>query len=189
MNTYTPNIHHRKTIRLKGYDYSQNGMYFITICCADRQCIFGQITEQEMTLNQFGQIAYNKWLNTINLRNNVVLDHFIIMPNHMHAIIHLKKPDIKNISITQTTDNLNMCSDLGVCNTPLRSPSNNIGAIIRGYKAAVTKQFNQLDFSQKVWQRNYYEHIIRNEKSYMVISDYIINNPRTWENDLFHIDS
>ena len=90
---YNPNIHHRRSIRLKGYDYSQAGAYFITICVMGRQHLFGQVVNKEMILNQLGQIAYNEWLNTPQLRPNVSLDVFVIMPNHIHGIILINDMD------------------------------------------------------------------------------------------------
>ncbi|MEP7279369.1 MAG: hypothetical protein ABI813_12045, partial [Bacteroidota bacterium] len=89
MNQYNPHIHHRRSIRLKGYDYSQEGLYFITLCCEGRICRFGHINNGEMVLNEYGQIAYNEWMKTPQLRPNIELDTFIIMPNHMHGIIKI----------------------------------------------------------------------------------------------------
>jgi REP element-mobilizing transposase RayT len=182
MNSYNPNIHHRKSIRLKGYDYSQAGLYFITICCQDRICHFGDVVNGKMVCNEYGKIAYNEWMNTVNIRKNVELGEFIIMPNHIHGIIQLlgrgesNSPDNGNES--------NSPDNGGVCKTPLRSPSQTIGAIVRGYKSSVTKQ---LGFDGKLWQRNYYEHIIKNEKSYQTITEYIINNSAKWADDKFYI--
>ena len=87
--TYNPQIHHRRSIRLKGYDYSQEGLYFITICCKDRKYRFGKIENHEMTLNEYGMIAYNEWIKLTERFSNFELDVFQIMPNHMHAIIAL----------------------------------------------------------------------------------------------------
>ena len=87
--TYNPQIHHRRSIRLKGYDYSQVGLYFITICCKDRKYRFGKIENHEMTLNEYGTIAYNEWIKLTERFSNFELDVFQIMPNHMHAIIAL----------------------------------------------------------------------------------------------------
>ena len=87
--TYNPQIHHRRSIRLKGYDYSQVGLYFITICCKDRKYRFGKIENHEMTLNEYGMIAYNEWIKLTERFSNFELDVFQIMPNHMHAIIAL----------------------------------------------------------------------------------------------------
>ena len=85
--TYNPNIHHRKSIRLKGYDYTQAGLYFITICCQNRECLFGNIINGEMILNDAGNIANECWLAIPNHFPNVVLHEFVIMPNHIHGII------------------------------------------------------------------------------------------------------
>lgn len=197
--SYNPNIHNRRSIRLKGYDYSQAGLYFITICCYNRECLFGDVVNGEMVLNEYGTIACNEWLNTPNIRKNVELDVFVIMPNHMHGIIilngetgwgELHSP--YNIITDNRTGELhspiNAISDnkMGECNSPPQGPSNNIGAIVRGYKSSVTKQFNLLNIGCTVWQRNYHEHIIRNEKSYQNISEYIVNNPAKWNDDKFY---
>ncbi len=89
MNRFNPNIHHRRSIRLKGYDYSQAGLYFITLCCKDRECYFGQIENGEMMLNAAGRIAHQEWQHTANIRDNIALHDFIVMPNHIHAIIEI----------------------------------------------------------------------------------------------------
>jgi REP element-mobilizing transposase RayT len=215
--TYNPQKHHRRSIRLKGYDYSQAGLYFITICCQNRECLFGEIANGEMIMNEYGTVAYNEWLKTQEIRNNVELGEFIIMPNHFHAIIRLlgrgelhspemknelhssemknelHSPEMKNELHSSEMKNelhspemknvLHSPENRGVFDTPLRSPSQTIGAIVRGYKSSVTKQLGLLGFNKKLWQRNYYEHIIRNEQSYIKISEYIVNNPANWNND------
>jgi len=210
--SYIQNIHNRRSIRLKGYDYSQAGLYFITICCSNHVCLFGEVVNGEMVLNEYGTIACNEWLNTPNIRKNVELDVFVIMPNHIHGIIilngrgELHSPhnvitDNKwgecNFPDNVITDNKwgecnfpdNIITDnkWGECDSPLRGPSNNIGAIVRGYKSSVTKQLNLLNIGCTVWQRNYHEHIIRNQKSYKTIAEYIVNNPSKWNNDKFYI--
>lgn len=196
MKKYNPNIHQRKSIRLKGYDYSQAGLYFITICCQDRACLFGKIIDGEMILNEYGQIAFDEWIKTPEIRPNVKLGEFVLMPNHIHGIIRilgrgeLNSPEITNES--HSPDNGNdfkskqMSDNKGENISPLRSPSQTVGAIIRGYKSSVTKQLGLLGYPEKIWQRNYYEHIIRNDKSYKNISDYIINNPAKWNDDKFY---
>lgn len=202
---YNPQVHHRKSIRLKGYDYSQAGLYFITICCQDRIHRFGQVENGTMILNEFGIVASNEWMNTPNIRKNVTLGEFIIMPNHMHGIIRILRrgeshspvnlPDAE-LYLSDNTFNaefhstgnheLNASDDRDVCKTSLRSPSQTIGAMVRGYKSSVTKQLGLLGFTDKLWQRNYYEHIVRNEKSYNTVSEYIINNPAKWTDDKFY---
>ena len=197
---YNPLIHNRRSVRLSGYDYSQEGAYFITICADGGQYLFGDIETEKMVLNEMGQIAYDEWLKTPELRPYVSLDVFVIMPNHMHGII-LLNDDINGRGVLHTPSpdmpsaDKTIIANEGICNTPLqnwpspnfRSPSKNIGAIVRGYKSAVTKQINLLDDMGTVWQRNYHEHIIRDEKSYMKISNYIINNPKNWKEDKFYI--
>ena len=115
---YNPKIHHRRSIRLKGYDYSQAGLYFVTICCQEKLCIFGDVKNGQMILNLYGQIAHEEWQRTEIIRNNCVLHEFIIMPNHIHGIIDIlfKKVDHKN-------DN----REIG----KFESPSQTIGSIIR----------------------------------------------------------
>ncbi len=189
MNNYNPTIHHRRSIRLKGYDYSQAGLYFITICCQDRVCRLGKIENGVMICNELGEIAYREWMKTAELRPQIELDAFMVMPNHIHGILKINEMDMDTLhSRNNTGDNTgdNMGDNMGECNSPLRSPSNTIGAIIRGYKSSVTKQFGLMGFDEKLWQRNYYEHIIRDEQSYQIISEYIINNPKKWADDKFY---
>ncbi|WP_392419833.1 transposase [Capnocytophaga canis] len=192
MKKYNPDIHKRRSIRLKGYDYSREGLYFITICCQNREHYFGEIVDGKMQLNEIGEIAYNEWINTETIRKNVVLHSFVVMPNHFHTIVEiahqcrgvlhtpnyitLRTPNGDEKGVFNTSNN-----EKGVCNTPLRSPSQTLGAIVRGYKSAVSKK---IGFS--VWQRNYYEYIIRNEESYFKIHEYIENNPAKWEEDCFY---
>ena len=168
-----------------------------------------------MILNDFGTIAYNEWLNTPNIRKNVELDVFVIMPNHMHGIVILTRRGELHSPDNESSHNLGRgelhspdnelphnlgrgeCNSpdnelphnliRGECNSPLRGTSNTIGAIVRGYKSSVTKQLNLLNIGCVVWQRNYYEHIIRNEQQYQRISDYIIDNPAKWKDDKFYL--
>jgi REP element-mobilizing transposase RayT len=225
MSNYNPNKHHRKSIRLVGYDYSQAGLYFVTICCEDKICRFGQVKNGTMVLNEYGQIANDEWLKTAEIRPNVKLHEFVVMPNHIHGIIQLldigrgelHSPNTNELHSPNTNElhspnhnelhspntnelhspnnNLGVYKtplrddNWGVCKTPLRGPSQTIGAIVRGYKSSVTKQINLLctcDAPIKLWQRNYHDHIIRNEQSYQRISEYIINNPAKWEDDKFY---
>ena len=188
MNRYNPDFHHRRSIRLKGYDYSLEGLYFITICCQNRICRFGTIENGKMVLNEYGINAHNEWVNTPKIRPNVELGEFIIMPNHIHGIIAITdRPPIRRGELHSPLLNSPQRSFLmGECNSPLRSPSQTVGAIVRGYKSSVTKQLGLLGFNEKLWQRNYYEHIIRNDQSFQNITEYIITNPLKWDNDTFN---
>jgi len=242
---YNPNIHNRRSIRLKGYDYSQGGLYFITICCQDRAHLFGKIENGEMKLNAFGKIAWEEWLATEKIRKNCKIHESIVMPNHIHGIIEIlykkeKSPEGESQFASAIP------SEIG----KFKSPSQTIGAIIRGFKIATIKKIKEeinkresdsstrelekgksnsstgelqfapnesspdefaskesdieksekremgelqfapttekiINLNFKIWQRNYYEHIIRNEQAYHRISNYIINNPKNWNEDKF----
>ena len=216
---YNPQIHHRRSIRLKGYDYSQAGVYFITICCHNRHCVFGNIPVGAgftpapdkgqpqgiaPTLNDYGKIANDEWQKLPERFLNVELDVFVIMPNHMHGIIVL------NENNGATIDNRA---------TARVAPTNKttIGNIVGAYKSVVANECLKIYKSKwapvgaipcgcpypcdcpvssragvnpaptmgKLWQRNYYEHIIRNEQSYQTICNYILNNPAKWREDKF----
>jgi REP element-mobilizing transposase RayT len=184
---YDPKIHHRRSIRLKGYDYSQNGAYFITLCTQDRLPIFGKIIDGEMQLSQFGIIVRDEWLKTSEMRKKIEMDEFIVMPNHFHGIIVID--DLLGTGTLQRA--------------PTRAPtheqfgkptSNTIPTIIRGYKAAVTKQINTIQINagvynkpERIWQKNYYEHVIRNEVSLNKIREYIMSNPLNWKEDDYYL--
>ncbi|NOX38685.1 MAG: hypothetical protein GXO78_14235 [Calditrichaeota bacterium] len=172
-----PDKHHRRSIRLKGYDYSQPGAYFITICTHDRQWLFGHIVNGKMKLNALGKIAHQCWLAIPDHFPRTRLDEFVIMPNHVHGIIWIvDDPNRENVVV----------KNVGAKNvSPLRprGTSRTIGSIVRGFKIGVTKWARQHTNVYHVWQRNYYEHIIRNDNELNRIREYIINNPLIWARD------
>ena len=178
---YNPNIHHRRSIRLKGYDYSQAGLYFITIVCQNRKCLFGEIQNGEMVLNDAGCIANECWLEITNHFPNVVLHEFVVMPNHIHGIVELKT----DFAATVGVKNFSLHMPNRANDDNLWSPLKTVGSIVRGYKIGITKWMRQNTDVYDVWQRNYYEHIIRNHFEYQCISKYIMNNPQQWDNDKF----
>ncbi len=158
-------LHNRRSIRLKGYDYSEQGAYFITICTHKKKCLFGKIIDGKMVLNKNGIIAHNELEKTPKLRKNIELGSFVIMPNHIHMIIIITRRGALHAPTTR--HKLDISAPLeGACNAPLRELGQfkpklqTIGSIIRGYKSSVTKQIN---IAQPIWHRNYYEHIIRNK--------------------------
>ncbi len=173
---FDPEKHHRRSIRLPGYDYSQSGSYFITICTHNRECLFGEIVNNEMVLNEYGNIVKNCWIETKIIRPGIQLDEFVVMPNHFHGIIVITDEYRKNVG--------------AYCDTPLHenrfhSPSRTIGSIVRGFKSQTTKQINQIRQTpgMPVWQRNYYEHIVRDKMDLHRIRQYIMDNPKNWEMD------
>lgn len=168
---YNSDTHNRRSIRLQGYDYSQNGAYFVTICAQNRECLFGEIKSGKMLLNKYGLIVHNEWGRTGEIRGNITLDEFVVMPNHIHGIIIINGRGTMHRAPT--------VERFG------KPTSNTIPTIIRGYKSSVTTQINisRSSPSQQVWQRNYYEHIIRNDEDLNRIREYVINNPKNWEKD------
>ncbi|OGF30795.1 hypothetical protein A3H09_00680 [Candidatus Falkowbacteria bacterium RIFCSPLOWO2_12_FULL_45_13] len=165
--------YNRRSIRLPGYDYSQAGMYFVTICVKNLECLFGEIVEEEMMLNELGIIVKREWLRTGVIRKEIYLDEFIIMPNYFHFIVFI------NECGNALTVGANGRS-------PLRMRPKSISSLMAGYKSAATKQVNLFRnmLGTDLWQRNYYEHIIRNENSLNRIRNYIWNNPGNWPNDI-----
>ncbi|MDP2335110.1 MAG: hypothetical protein Q8N05_01415 [Bacteroidota bacterium] len=185
---YNPQHHHRRSIRLKGYDYSQDGLYFITVCCQNRKCWFGKIENEEMIFNEYGQIASNEWIKLTDRFPNFELDVFQIMPNHIHAIISL------NTVGAGFTPDLNDTNEIK--GQPQGIAPTLVGDMVGAYKSIVANGcleifkikwggINSVPMMGKIWQRNFHEHIIRNEQSYQIISDYIINNPAKWKDDKF----
>ena len=180
---FDPDKHHRRSIRLKGYDYSQSGAYFFTLCTRDRECLFGKIVDGQMRPNLFGEIVQTCWDDLPRHYPHIELDAFVIMPNHVHGIIVITNVGAQFIAPnTQDAD---------------RAPT--LGEIARSFKARSTRLIRKTDdgtTEQGVinraptttttgfgWQRNYYEHIIRDEKALHNIRRYIIENPLRWTDD------
>ena len=161
----------RKQNRLNGYDYSVNGYYYVTICTQNREYIFGDISNNEMALNKYGDVAKNSWLDLPNHHENIGLDQFIIMPNHIHGILII-----------------NNLVGYGPART-VNSKTNNLSIIVGSYKSTVTKQINRINDNIFKWQKSFHDHIIRIDESLNNIRNYIINNPKTWELDKNNIDS
>ncbi len=176
MNRSKPNLRfHRRSIRLKEFDYSSENGYFITCVTRDRYCLFGQIVKGEMLLNEFGEIVRKEWFHTAELRPNIELmdDEFVVMPNHIHGIIWITNGSRGTLQRAPTPT----IEQFG------KPVSNSIPTIIRLFKSTTTKQINLLRQTpgKPVWQRNYYEHVIRSENDYENHADYIENNPLGWE--------
>ncbi len=168
---YHPDLHHRKSIRLKHYNYSQNGAYFITLCAKNRQCLFGEIINNKITLNDLGNIVREEWKKSFQIRYELEIDEFVIMPNHFHGIVFITRKSEQGYNYKSNSD---------------QGPKNkSISSLVAGFKSSVTSKINALQkqTSESVWQRNYHEHVIRNEKSLQRIREYTINNPLTWKED------
>jgi len=149
----------RRTIRLQHYNYSQEGMYFVTICTHEKICHFGAISNEQMHLNALGKIVEAYWKEIPEHFEHVDIDEFVIMPNHVHGIL----------SITDSSKQKVL-----------------LGTIVRSFKAIVTRWARRHVDITIVWQRNYYEHIIRNQEDYQRIGEYILANPLQWDQDTMH---
>ena len=211
---YNPQIHHRRSIRLQDYDYSSEGAYFVTICARHRECLFGEIVNGEIVLNEYGKIAEQCWNDMPNHYHNIVLDAYIVMPNHFHGIIFITD-NVDNVRaihelpqhelhelpqhelpqhellqhelpLHESPLHESLQHELPLRKSPIQSPLQRrkmlLPKIIGRFKMNVAKQINQIrnTLGIPVWQRNYYEHIIRNEESLNNIRNYIVNNPSKW---------
>jgi len=220
INDKISDLHHRRSIRLKEYDYSQPGAYFITICTHNRKQRFGEIVragftpaqncqpEQpkglplrdangagfipdqnaKMQLNEYGQIAQDQWLQIPARFENIELGAFIIMPNHIHGILVIHDPEVgANIGVGASPTPTVIPTGQPQIGQPLRLPVQ-LGNIVGAYKSLVANECLEIyktknETMGKLWQRNYYEHIIRDEKSYLEIAQYIFDNPAKWALD------
>jgi len=166
---------HRKSIRLPEYDYSQEGAYYITVCTHDRLCLFGEIINSLVKLNQYGEIADQCWMAIPQHFTNALLGEYIIMPNHIHGTIIITGPSIG----TRHAVSLPSRTLFG------KPQIGSLSTIVRSYKSAVTRLINVVWTKNEpaIWQSRFYEHVIRNEKSYNKIRRYILDNPLYWPQD------
>jgi putative transposase len=239
---YDSSKHHRQSIRLKGYDYSADGMYFITICAYQRNCLFGVIDNGVMHHNEYGQILTEEWLKSAEIRQEIELGEWVVMPNHIHGIVIIDRPkpvnfvgaqglaplqdvsprpissqdflsrptslqDVtprpispQNLSLRPTspqdapprpTSSQNaLTQSTSSCQGVASRKPKSLSTFIAGFKMAVTKKINVARNAPgtPVWQRNYYEHIIRSEEAFQIVLKYIRDNPKTWDSDRLHPD-
>jgi REP element-mobilizing transposase RayT len=213
---YNPDIHHRSSIRLKGYDYSGEGAYFVTICAAGHECLFGEVADGEMCLNDAGRMVQTTWNELQTHYPGVQEDIHVVMPNHFHGIVlitdlvgaGLSRPPIPNGSSSLCLDNIKGIhgitsaqemqdqggmtpndeggmtpNDEGGMTPPLRIPT--LGRILGYFKYRSTKEVNDLlgNLPGPIWQRGYYERIIRGEKELVAARRYILENPIKWAMD------
>jgi len=168
-------IPRRRSIRLNGYDYAQVGVYFVTVCTQNRLCLFGDVVDGEMVLNDAGRVVACEWMKTAERRPDIAVDEFVTMPNHFHGVVVICGPD-------------------GLAGTARRAPtverfgqpvSGSLSTIIRAFKSAVTRGINETRNSpgSKLWQRNFHEHLVRGEEDLDRIREYIICNPGRWASD------
>ena len=165
------NIKHRKSIRLKDFDYSQAGAYFVTICTQERKCLFGDGLTEKMALSEIGEKVRQFWLEIPQHFQHVDLDTFVVMPNHLHGILNILDVGVQHVE------------PLPQKHQYQKIIPKSLGSIIRSYKATVTRWCGQNGCASFKWQRNFYERVIRNQSELSRIREYIVNNPLKWHLD------
>ena len=188
MNDLFKNTYRIPSNRLKGWDYASPGYYFVTICTRDREALFGEVVDDQMRLTPVGEIAAEEWQKTGQIRPNVDLDEWVVMPNHIHGIIIINGPDhVETLRAVETfrmveTFRRNV-STTEPTTTPPRLRANSLGAIINQFKSICTKRIRKMGHADFAWQSRYYDHIIRDEPSLGRIRAYIKGNPVKWATD------
>jgi putative transposase len=164
---------HRKSIRLRGYDYSLPGVYFVTLVTYQRESVLGEICNGKLTLSNFGELAKTQWISIPMHHQNITLDCCIVMPNHIHGIINITE------------------SNVGAGYQPALAKHYHLAELIRKFKTFSAMNINKLRNSPgvPVWQRNYYEHIIRDDKELNDIRAYIVTNPVNWRRDKEYLET
>jgi putative transposase len=173
--SFDPERHNRRSIRLKGYDYTQPGAYFVTICTLNRVYLFGGISGDEMYLNENGKIVRETWHELPKHYASIELDAFVVMPNYMHAIISIEAYDV----------------GAGFKPAPTEFKQHGLSEIIRGFKTFSARRINQQRNTPgvSIWQRNYWEHVIRNERTLSSVRLYIVQDPMRWEVDRYNVNA
>jgi len=189
--------------RLSGWNYSDNGCYFLTLVTQNRKCNLGKIVDNKMILSEFGKIVEKEWFKSFEIRDELFLDAYITMPNHLHTIVILKKPNVNDTNNddvggikNNNLDDGNKKIDGSKKSYFYRLPKS-ISSFIGGFKSSVNSRIDDFIDEHKLkipkynrhnhfFQPNYHDHIIRNEKSHQNISNYIINNPKKWDEDKFN---
>jgi len=172
----------RKLNRLNGFDYRQDALYFVTSCVRDKACVFGEVMNGEMRLNEYGLIAERQWYWLEEQYPYVVLHEFVIMPNHVHSIIEIDRHTVgtgRDLSAQRQDDETNAVE------APLQKVKS-LSELLGVYKTTSSKLIRAAGLTEFAWQRSFHDHIIRTERSYRHIKDYISSNPERWEADVFY---
>jgi REP element-mobilizing transposase RayT len=200
---YDPEKHHRRSVRLRGYDYSQPGEYFLTLCIEEMRTLFGRVLNGRMELNAFGEIADQEWRKSSTMRHELELDEWVVMPNHLHGIVRIVNRDDGIVG----AQGLVPSPELGKSGVgaqglvPLRPALHRPGgrripprrprslaSFVAGFKSAVKTRINEFRGTPRapVWQENYHEHVIRNPHELEILRDYIRHNPLRWACDRYN---
>ncbi len=187
---YNREIHHRHSLRLEAFDYSSPGYYFITICTQNRECLFGSIAQDSIVLNDAGEMVKSEWAKLSQDFSHIRLKHYVIMPNHFHGIIHITGgPPFRAIS-NYFKNRLNIINDPTLIEPPCGTAENSISRILQAFKSISTvyycesvNQHHWSPFDKRLWQKNFYDHIIRDDEELEIFRRYILANPFNWKYD------
>ena len=177
---FDPDRHHRRSVRLRNLSYAEPGLYFVTICTHGRQRLFGDVGAGEMVLSEFGRIARDEWLRTPEVRPYVVLDAFVVMPDHVHLLFGIL-PHEGNAEASSPPPADGAGHTSGV--SPRRfgnAVPHSVPSIMRMYKSVVTKRIRALDPTVRVWQARYHDRIVRTDREADALRRYIHENPMRW---------
>ena len=180
---YNPDVHHRRSIRLKGYDYTSPGAYFVTLLVQGRECLFGSVFDDAVTLTPAGMIV-SVCCQQLLVSTKTRLDAWVVMPNHFHAIVVIQPGKGEASAVSMLSAARVHSADVSPLH-PIGTQPGSLGAIIQNFKSISTRRINRLRHTPglPVWQRNYYEHIIRDDAELMRVRQYIQDNPRRWMDD------
>jgi putative transposase len=180
----------RHSNRLEGYDYSQTGGYYVTIVSYEREFLFGEVMDGEMQVNALGRIIKEEWFRSAKIRKEIHLfeDEFVIMPNHLHGIVWIETDTVGADGVRPLEIGVRPVKYTGghssdACHASLHRKPRSLGSFIAGFKASVTRRADRELNSGNIWQRNYYEHILRDQADYERIAGYILDNPLNWDKD------
>jgi REP element-mobilizing transposase RayT len=175
-----------ESTRLKGWDYTAAGYYYVTICTKNRDCFFGEVIDDDVRLSIIGGIVAEEWLKTEEIRPNVKLDEWIVMPNHMHAILIITHQlPVQTLRRSDESDVETFRRNVSThpSQHPSRLQSNSLGSIIGQFKSVCTKRIWTAGFVEFGWQARFYDRILWDEKSLQKARQYIANNPLKWNMD------
>jgi REP element-mobilizing transposase RayT len=176
-----------ESARLPGWDYRTPGWYFVTICTRDRIPFLGRIVDGHVLLSPIGLIVAKEWQWTPQVRPNIVLDEWVIMPNHLHGIVVIVDPDVVAVETPRVVVETPRRGVSTTTTTPGRLMAGSLGAIIGQIKSICTKRIRAAGHADFGWQPRFYDHIIRDDAALQRIRTYIANNPKNWTDDRFYL--
>lgn len=180
---FHPDRHHRRSVRLQDADYAPEGVYFVTVCTFGRQRLFGEVNEGVMCLSRFGRIAVEEWARTEEVRPYVVLDAFVVMPDHVHLLFGIRPHEGNAPPRGSDTTPVARATHRVAPTITSGPPRGSVGSIIGQYKSVVTKRVRAIDPTVRVWQRSFWDRVVRTEREADALRRYIAENPAKWDPD------